>query len=128
MRFDETTPDEDFKACVEKIESLSQEEYEVLKGYLAAQKEDLFRTFLDELAGVLDRMIERLIVIPLFGDEYEFTSITDALKFIGSFTEGENGGEFRKYEVIVKFSNGDKIDASFNTKRETEKFLRYVAE
>ena len=125
-RFDESTPDSDFKRCVEEIEALSEEDYGKLRGYLAAEEKELFEKFLNDLACVLDRMIERLIVIPLFGDEHTFGSVSEAVHFIGDYKETQDGGPFRKYEIIVKYSNGDAIDASFQNKGEAEKFLKYL--
>lgn len=39
----------------------------------------------------------------------------------------EGSGEFRKYEVQVEFSNGDKIDAFFDSKQRVHEFLNLVA-
>jgi len=36
-------------------------------------------------------------------------------------------GTFKKYEVLVKFSNGDSIDASFKDKDNIQKFLKYLS-
>ncbi|MCB1397592.1 MAG: hypothetical protein KDJ98_16850 [Rhodobacteraceae bacterium] len=126
VRFDETTPDEDFANCVAAIEALDDSAHDRIKQYLIEANGDLFQSFLKELERVLDRMIERLIVVPLFGDEHEFHTIESAASYIDGFAEGENGGEFRKYEIIAKFSNGDSIEASFRDKVEARKFLRYL--
>lgn len=126
-RFDETTPDEDFAKCIAEIENLSQGEQNKLKGFLVAEKESLFQSFLDELAQVLDRMIDKLIIIPLFGHENEFDSVESAVHYLDGFVEGENGGCFRKYEIIAQFSNGDTINASFRNKAEALRFLDYLS-
>lgn len=125
--FDESTPDQDFAACVESIEGLEVADYESLKSYLVREEKGLFDAFLADLARVLDRMIDRLILIPLYGDEHQFSSVTEAIEFIKDFEEGKNDGGFRKYEIIAKYSNGDSIDASFAKKEEAERFLKYLA-
>jgi len=127
-RFDETTPDRAFKECVDRIEALSAEEYGKLKSYLAAEEKELFDKFLKDLACVLDRMIDRLIVVPLFGEEHQFGSISEAIQFIAGYSETQDDGPFRKYEIIVKYSNGDTIDASFRSKVEADKFLKYLSD
>lgn len=126
VRFDEKTPDSTFEKCIEEIGSLSDKEYRNLRGYLVEQEKNLFENFLKDLSLVLDRIIDKLIVVPLFGRENTFSSISQAIKFIKNYTEKQDDGPFRKYEIIVKYSNGDTIDAFFHNKHETEKFLRYL--
>ena len=127
VRFDETTPNEDFRTCIDQIEALPVEKHARLKGYLIREKEELFRSFFEDLSRVLDRMIDRLIVVPLFGEEQQFGSLQEAADYISGFAEGENGGRFRKYEIIAKYTNGDVIDASFKDKAEATRFLKYLA-
>ncbi len=127
VRFDESTPDEDFRKCVESVRALAPGEYETLKAYLARERQELVASFLTDLGAVLDRMIERLIVVPLFGDEHVFGSVNEAMKFIERFSQTEGRGAFRKYEIIATYSNGDGVTASFRSKSEAEKFLRYLA-
>lgn len=126
-RFDETTPDAEFIACVHLIEKLSETEYQRLKSFLRETEAALFDDFLTELSGVLDRILEQLIIVPLFGEQNAFTSFSEAMDFVDGFSERENGGAFKKYEVIAKYSNGDSIDASFERKNEVSKFIRYLA-
>jgi hypothetical protein len=40
--------------------------------------------------------------------------------------DGLRDGGFRKYEVIIRYSNGDKIDASFQNKEKAVAFLQYI--
>lgn len=127
VRFDESTPNDLFSDCIRKIEQLDDSKYGLLKGYLVKEEAELFESFLSELAQVLDRMIDKLIVIPLYGSEREFATYTDAINFIKGFDQTGDGGDFRKYEIIVKYSNGDSIDASFKSKDEAGRFLEYLS-
>jgi len=34
---------------------------------------------------------------------------------------------FKKYEVIIKFSNGDKVEGSFISKERAMEFLKFIA-
>ncbi|WP_369065563.1 hypothetical protein [Burkholderia gladioli] len=127
VRFDETTPDDRFQRVVERIDSLSVIERAKLKESLVAANRDLFARFMDDLRTVLDRQLDTIVVIPLHGNEREFSSVGDAVDYIEAYNQDALAdGVFRKYEVIVRYSNGDKIDASFQTKRETVNFLRYL--
>lgn len=57
----------------------------------------------------------------------EFVTIKAALDFLDMHPIYEGSGEFRKYEILVEFSNGDKVDAHFSTKEKVRAFLSFVA-
>lgn len=126
--FDEDTPDAEFEETIEKIRSLDRQQWASLKGHLIRSNKTVFDRFVKSLEATLDRRIERVILIPLHGDESEFSALDDAIKFIQTFDEEANhNGKFRKYEVIVRYSNNDKIDAAFSDKAAVISFLNYVA-
>ena len=128
VQFDESTPDKDFLECVKAIENLDKKELDKLKSNFVKEKEELFSEFLEELSRVLDRRLNKLIITPLFGNTQEFTDASEAILFIDNFLELQNiEGDFRKYEIIARYSNGDYIDASFSGKKEAMKFIEYVA-
>jgi len=81
-----------------------------------------------ELARSFGRVIERLIVIPLHGAEYVFSTCAEAVGFIRSFDQtSQQSNDFRKYEIMVKLPNGDRLEASFRDKNGVEKFLQYLS-
>lgn len=57
----------------------------------------------------------------------EFTTVDDALDFLDAhpFDMGADG--FRKYEIRIEFSNGDKVEASFRAKDKAREFLQLMA-
>jgi hypothetical protein len=125
--FDEDTPDAVFQRSIDKIEALPEASRNALKDHLMRANAALLKNFLEELEKTLDRRIETVILIPLHGSQNEFCSVSEAISFIESHDQSEPpGGGFRKYEVIVRYTNGDKIDASFADKDKAVAFLRYV--
>ncbi len=66
------------------------------------------------------------MILALSGQEQVFESLSEAERFVHEFRPEKILGTFRKYEVIVKFSNGDKIEGSFVDKEGLKKFLSYV--
>lgn len=124
--FDEDTPDDDFLACVNQIDALPKEEWERLKHFLTEDNHQSIGAFFVQLQETLDRVINFIAVIPLYGTETQFTTVSDAVKFLEDSIKEENRGELRKFEVVVKYSNGDAIDASFSTKRKTIDFLKQI--
>lgn len=127
IQFDESTPDEDFRACVEKISEADEAVVERIKGHLVRANSSQIAQFFDVLNTRLGRSILRILVIPPYGRINEFVTIKAALDFLDMHPIYEGSGEFRKYEILVEFSNGDKVDAHFSTKEKVRAFLSFVA-
>lgn len=126
--FDEGTPDAEFEQTIRKIEALTQQQRTSLKNHLIQSNKPLLDRFLKALEATLDRKIDSIILIPLHGGESEFDRIDDAIAFIQDYDEASSqDGAFRKYEIIVRYSNGDKIEGAFAEKQTAIRFLQYVA-
>lgn len=126
-KFDEDTADADFQVSIDKIEALNPGTRKTLKDNLINANKPLLVNFLKQLEQTLDRRIESILLIPLHGMQNEFETVEAAIEFIEKYDQGKGkDGDFRKYEVIVRYSNGDKIDASFGEKSGAVAFLRYV--
>lgn len=77
----------------------------------------------------MDRQIEQILLVPLHGHQNEFSSVDEAIVFVSDYQNDlQSDGLFRKYEIVVKYTNGDKIDADFQDKKNAIAFLRYVQE
>jgi hypothetical protein len=127
--FDEETPDAMFQQTIEQIDSLLPRQRIDLKQHLVNSNQALLDQFFAELQATLDRQIEQIILIPLHGQQNEFESVDDAIVFVTNYKENElREGDFRKYEIIVRYSNGDKIEAFFHDKQKSVSFLRYIEE
>jgi len=127
IKFDESTTDEDFARCLEKIKSISNSSYSNLKNNLLELNRNHVERFMIQLEQSLEYSIEKLVIIPLHGQEYTFSTCAEAFHFIQHFDQKSNNGNFKKYEVMVKRSNGDRLDATFNNKEGIEKFLKYLS-
>lgn len=77
----------------------------------------------------LEPSIRRILIIPLYSHFNEFSSTEEALKFLDTHAIHEAASEFRKYELRIEFSNGDKIDAIVSTKDKVKvrEFLRFAS-
>lgn len=128
-KFDEGTSDIVFQDTIKKIEALNLQQRDHLKNHLVSSNQQLLDKFFNELQATLDRNIEKIILIPLHGQQSEFTTVKDAIAFVRSYCEDIlRDGNFRKYEIIVRYSNNDKIDASFADKEKAVSFLSYIEE
>lgn len=127
VAFDESTPDTAFRQCVKKIEKASSTTMQKVKTHLAVANKAQIDTFVASLKERLDRMIEKVVVIPLYGRSNEFATIDDALRFLDEHSVYEGCGDFRKYEVLISFTNGDRVEGSFRDKTKVKEFLQFIA-
>lgn len=125
--FDEDTPDELFTKAVDEIKSLTPDVRATLKRNLESSNEEVLGQFLDKLRTALDRRIEEIILIPLHGCQNTFDSVEEAIGFVNRYREDDvRDGTFRKYEILVRYCNGDKIEAFFQDKEKAVSFLHYI--
>ena len=127
VNFDEDTPDSIFQTTINDIEAISPSVRAQLKQHLISTNQTILNGFFAELQTTLDRQIDRILLIPLHGQQSEFGTVADAIAFVTNYQESTlHGGAFRKYEIIVRFTNDDKIDASFQSKDKAVAFLHYI--
>lgn len=128
-KFDEQTSDAVFKRTIKQIDALPPKRREKLKQNLVNKNQKLLDQFFAELQATLDRQVEQIILIPLHGQQNEFGTIHEAITFVKNYQEHAlRDGGFRKYEIIVRYSNSDKIEASFQDKEKAIGFLDYIRE
>jgi len=127
IAFDEATPDVVFRRTTKRIEATSPATMRQIRAHLVRANQSAIDNFFDALNRRLGRRVTRAIIIPLYGRVNEFTTLEDAVRFLDNHMIYEGSGEFRKYEIRVEFSNGDKIEASIETKDKVKEFLNFVA-
>jgi hypothetical protein len=125
-RFDENTPDQEFRRCVDLIEALPGPDRTQVKRAILDSNRGGFEDFFVRLRRKLDRIVERITVLPLFGTPLTFGSAAEAVEFIRGFDRAAGAGEFRKFEVSIVFSNGDEVRGIFAEEDEAVRFLGYV--
>ena len=127
IRFDESTPDEVFRKCTDEIAGAPDDLMQSIRQHLIQANSLQITQFFTALETRLGRTIRRVLVVPLYGRINEFVTIAEALSFLDQHPIYEGSGEFRKYEILVEFSNGDKVDAFFSSKQKVHEFLSFVA-
>jgi hypothetical protein len=68
--------------------------------------------FMTALRAVLTRLVVRIVVRTAWGEEHDCASVASARQAIESLDTATPRGRFLRYELMVKYSNGDAIDAS----------------
>ena len=126
VAFNESTPDSEFQKCIRQIEKTSAERMQNVRDHLVDANSAAIERFLASLRERFDRMVEKVVVIPLYGRSNEFSTVGEALEFLDRHFVHEGAGDFRKYEIFIFFTNGDKVEASFKEKAKVKQFLRFI--
>jgi hypothetical protein len=124
VAFDETTADEIYTAASNRLVALNSSEKDNLRQALMRVSKQQVDRFMDTLINCLERFISQIIIMPLFGTRYEFKNIDDALTELKTVDIDRASGEFERFEVIIDYSNSDKIQATFQDKILLADFLR----
>ncbi|MGE0083867.1 MAG: hypothetical protein AB7S75_05545 [Desulfococcaceae bacterium] len=119
--FDERTSEEDFRNKIDSWYNLKD------KNGVAVELIELNKNSVNEFFTLLtqsvSRFIERVIIVPLHGQESVSVSITEAIDFLKKYSENKPKLPLAKYEIIIRYNTGDRIEASFRDKKNTIKFL-----
>lgn len=118
---DESTPENEFRKKIDSWTNLPNK-IDVAKELLKLNKKNVDEFFLS-LTGSVSRFVERVIILPLHGQESSVTNITDAIDFIKKYSEDKPKQPFKKYEIIIRYNNTDRVEASFIDKKDAIKFL-----
>lgn len=119
--FDESTSEKEFKKKIKDWEALPNKK-DVAKELLKINRKEVAE-FLDSLSHTISRFIERIVILPLHGQEAISNTITEAIDFLKNYSENKSALPLSKYEIIIKYNTGDRIEASFKDKKDTIKFL-----
>lgn len=126
VKFDESTPDEEFARVVSYIEKHG-EVLEQVKKYLTEKLYEEINHFMTILEDRISRTVEQVIIVSLHGETFVFNNIQDALKFLNQHSHKPKSNlPFKGYHIIIKFANGDKVEANFESKQRAEEFLAFV--
>lgn len=85
---------------------------------------DQFDQFFDSLRNSICRRIEHVIVLTLSGPRHGFDSIVKAIRFVTDHDESAPAMGFVRYELSIRYSNGDEIRGDFREKEDAVRFLR----
>lgn len=69
------------------------------------------------------RKQKSITILALHRNFCEIKTIKKASSYLSRYDEGRNDGGFIRYEVVIRYSNGDEIQGKFKTKLEAVKFL-----
>jgi len=81
--------------------------------------------FMDALQRSVRRRIECVVVLPLHGTATQWPSVEDAIRFVQSYRDEDSAANpVVRYEVQIRYSNGDCITGEFGGKEDAAQFLQ----
>jgi hypothetical protein len=119
--FDEKTAEADFRKKIDSWDKLPNKD-DVAKELFKINKKNV-EEFLNLLSDTISRFIERIIILPLHGQESIANNVIDAIDFLKRYSEANSKIPLNKYEIIIKYNTGDRIEASFKDKKDGINFL-----
>ena len=123
-RFNEKTPDEEHVARKKQWDELPDADKSRVWHTLIGLNERGLRDFMMHLERAVKRQISSVRIIPLHGLVRDCVNVGEAITFIEQYDEAGSHGPLVKYEVIIRYDNGDKIDAEFDGRGTTIEFLQ----
>ncbi len=120
---EEDSSDEDLQNKVDALERLSPTQKERIAKKIQELHKDQFDIFFGGLTGSVQRRVEFVFVLPLSGSPHRFESVQDAVDYISNHDLSTPSSEFVKYELNVRYSNGDEIRGTFHDKQTAIAFL-----
>jgi hypothetical protein len=125
---DEDTPDEEFAKKVGAWEKLSSSAQANLAADLAKSDGRAVQEFIQSLEKVILRFIVLVRILPLHGKAQELKSVKKAIEFISAYREDASATTFERYEIEIRYNNGDEINSKFRKKEDAIEFLKHYQE
>jgi hypothetical protein len=132
--FDETTKESAFRKKIRQYESLSDAQIQQVRNALvdfptddssSQHDEPPLRQFLADLNSSLSRGVSGVTVLVLHGSPHHWTNLIEAIAYLEGYDSTQPSSEPAvKYEVDVRYNNGDVVHGLFHEKGEAVRFLR----
>lgn len=123
-RFDEHTLEADLSKKVDEWNKLYDGKRKLVHEKLVELNSKEIKIFMEKLDKTVKRQIKLVLLIPLHGKLFECPSIEKAVDFIENYNESNDSNPVLRYEVEIRYNNGDKITGIFADKDTTIDFLR----
>ena len=120
----ETTSEEELQQKVDMFDVSSEAQRDRIVEEIRRLHADQLESFFDELRHSLNRKIEKVFVLPLYGNPRVFDGIADAISFIYEFDYVSVSEDFVRYELNIRYSNGDEVRATYRFRNEAIEFLK----
>jgi hypothetical protein len=109
---------------IDAWEGLSVGDIEEIRRHLRHAIAADYSVFTRQLEGALSQSVNSIRILPLYGSEVVLTSTAEAIGALQGFVERASPEvPFARYEIQVRFTNGDTVDGTFHRKEQAVSFL-----
>ena len=119
---EEDSSDRTLQGKVDAFERTSKRARKRIAEHIRELHSEQFKTFFDTLRSSFRRRVESVLVLPLYGINFQFGTIRDAIQYISDH-DSPSSLEFARYELNVRYSNRDEIRGIFHSKERAIEFL-----
>ena len=124
---EESSSDAELESKIQAMERLNKGKMVQVHNRILRLNNQRFDTFLGSLRANLTRQVQQITIWPLSGRSHQFGSVAGAVEFIDNNDERAPTSDFVRYEIEVRFSNGDDIRGRFGDRTGAIEFLRSYA-
>jgi len=124
--FDEDSSDKSVRTKVNAYEALGDDAKNNIAAALREQNTEGLKHFTQELESTLSRQIGSVYILFLHGPTIEAGTVQEAIRLIKQYGEEGTVESFVRYEVIVRYSNGDEVTGKCESKTQAVKFLNSI--
>jgi hypothetical protein len=126
--FDETTTELEFQNKIAQWNTLSQQDITAIKSHLLNIEKNSIDNFMNTLNQSFSRQVQGVTATVLHGLSQPMATIEEAIEYIENYQESQPTlAPALKYEIDIRYNNGDVIHAIFQHKAEAIRFLRTFA-
>lgn len=120
----EDTSEEELQRRVDAYDRTSSSTREELAETIRETHREQIEDFLKPLDRCIRRSVTQVLVLPLSGDSRMFDRVEDAVRFILSYDQEASVASFVRYELQVRYSNGDEVRGIYQERDSAIEFLR----
>jgi len=125
LDYPEKASDDRKRSIIRQWRGLSEELSDQVESHLKAAIKKEYAVFKNALEKSLQRSIEAVVILPLYGSELVFTSVHEAIRALTNLRgEQPASHKFVKYEIQIRFGNGDRVEGTFHSKDKAMEFLK----
>lgn len=126
--FNENTPEVDFQNKIAQWQALSTQDMTEIKNQLLSIEKASIDNFISTLEQSFLRRVQGISVIVLHGLVRQIATVDLAIEYVQNYAETQGTpGPVSKYEIEIRYNNGDVIHAIFQAKVEAIRFLQTFA-
>lgn len=124
VEIEESTDDSYLREQIRVYEEFNEVQKQQVADAIRQVVSDQFEDFRAALEDTVSRTVEVVYVVPLHGHPNQYQDLEEAIEAVRSYDASLGANlPFVRFEVLIRYTNGDRIEASFAAASDTVDFL-----